>query len=171
MANLAHLPLQLEDGLVRVVVETPKGATEKIDYDDDLECFFVKRRLPLGIAYPFDFGFLPSTCGGDGDPLDAIVLSDPPSFSGLVRHCRIVAVLRVSQTEMRKTVRNDRFIAIPASNRTHAHIEDLADIGKDMRAEIEGFLVASIKLEEKRIRFRGWGDRRAALKALQAGKV
>jgi inorganic pyrophosphatase len=171
MANLAHLPLELEDGLVRVVVETPQSSTEKIDYDDDLECFFVKRRLPLGIAYPFDFGFLPSTRGGDGDPLDAIVLANTPSFPGLVRHCRIVAVLNVAQTEKRKTVRNDRFIAVPGSDQTHARIEDVGDIDRDWRKEIEEFLEASIKLEEKKIRFRGWGNRRAARKALDAGKI
>jgi inorganic pyrophosphatase len=171
MANLAHLPLECEGGLVRVVVETPKGSTEKIDYDDDLGCFFVKRRLPLGIAYPFDFGFLPSTRGGDGDSLDAIALSDAASFSGLVRQCRIVAVLNVSQTEFGKTVRNDRLIAVPDSDLVHAHIENLGDIDRNMRKEIEEFLAASIKLEAKKIRFRGWGNRRAALKTIRANAI
>jgi inorganic pyrophosphatase len=171
MANLAHLPLEHEGGLTRVVIETPRGSTQKVDYDETLECFVLKRRLPLGVAYPFDFGFVPSTRGGDGDPLDAIVLSDAPLFTGLVVPCRVVGMLGVSQTEQRRTVRNDRFIAIPDADVMHAHIADVGDIGRQMRREIEEFLSASITLEEKKIRFRGWLGRRAARKALAAGRI
>lgn len=171
MSNLAALPLEDEQGLTRVVVETPRGSILKIDYDDQLECFFVKRRLPLGIAYPFHFGFLPSTRGGDGDPLDAIVLDDAPASSGLVLACRIVGALKLSQREAGKTVRNDRFIAIPQTDIAHVHIERIGDLAKRLRKEIEEFLVQSVKLEDKKLTFLGWADRRAALKALKAGAI
>ena len=167
MPNLAKLPLDADEGLVRVVVETPKGSTQKIDYDADLECFVVKRRMPAGIAYPFHFGFLPSTLGEDGDPVDAIVLSDQPAFTGLVVPCRVVAAIKVAQTEKKKTLRNDRYIAVPDCDVAHAAIVDVRDIARDMRAEIEAFLKAAIELEEKEIRFLGWDSRRAASRTLR----
>jgi len=168
MANLAGLPLKIRDGLFRVVVETPKGATQKIDYDDELECFFVKRRLPLGIAYPFHFGFFPSTRGEDGDPVDAIVLYDQPAFPGLVLACRIVGALRVAQTEEGKTVRNDRFIVVPKSDMEHVSVADVQDLSADRRAEIEAFLTQSVRLERKALSFLGWSDRAAAERMLLA---
>lgn len=171
MSNLAKLPLETGNDLVRVVIETPKGSHQKIDYDDTRECFFVKRRLPQGLAYPFHFGFFPSTRGGDGDPLDAIVLHDDSAFPGLVFACRLVGMLKLSQREAGRTFRNDRFIAIPDSDMAHAEIQNARDLSKPMRKEIEEFLTASVRLEDRRLTFQGWVDRRASRKALEAGRV
>src|ERR1041385_2020441 len=114
MSNLAKLPLKNDEGLHRVVVETPRGETRKIDYDRELKCFFIKRRMPLGVAYPFHFGFFPSTLGADGDPLDAIVLCGDATFPGRTVNVRIVGAVKVEQTEKgAKPVRNDRFLAVP----------------------------------------------------------
>src|SRR4051812_44859216 len=109
MTDFSKLPLWTEDGLAHVVVETPRGSRVKIAYDADLGCFAMSRALPIGIAYPYDWGFLPSTCGGDGDPLDAMVIHETPVSPGLVLTCRIVGALKLSQTKKGKTERNDRF--------------------------------------------------------------
>jgi inorganic pyrophosphatase len=171
MANLAMLPLETEEGFFRAVVETPKGSTQKIEYDAQHECFFVKRRLPVGVAYPFHFGFFPSTRAGDGDPMDAIVFYGDATFSGLVLTCRLVGMLKLTQREGGRTFRNDRFIAIPKSDVVHDGIQNVRDIGKDARREIEEFLTASVRLEDKRLSFGSWLDRRAALKAIRAGAI
>jgi inorganic pyrophosphatase len=63
-----------DDGELRVVVEVPRGSTVKLIYEPKLKSFVVSRCLPLGLAYPFDWGFIPGTEGGDGDPVDAIAL-------------------------------------------------------------------------------------------------
>jgi inorganic pyrophosphatase len=63
-----------------VVVETPKGSRNKYAFDPDNRVFELKKVLPAGMALPYDFGFLPSTKGGDGDPLDVLVLMDEPAF-------------------------------------------------------------------------------------------
>lgn len=169
MSNLAKLPLEPDEGLVHVVVETPKGETQKIDYDDELECLVVKRRLPLGVAYPFNFGFFPSTHGEDGDPFDAILLSDQSAFPGLVVPSRVVGVLKVSQTEGRSTVRNDRYVTVADGDVAHAAIKEVGDLGNEIRKEIEAFLLASVELEDKKLKFLGWSGRVEAMKLLRAG--
>ena len=60
--------------IVEVVVETPKGSHNKLKYDPKRAAFRLSHVLPIGMTFPFDFGFLPDTAGGDGDPLDVLVL-------------------------------------------------------------------------------------------------
>jgi len=67
---------------VDVVIETPKGQRNKFKYDADLAAFRLTRVLPVGMVFPFDFGFLPQTHADDGDPLDVLVLLDAPAYPG-----------------------------------------------------------------------------------------
>ena len=72
-----------EDGAdVNVVIETPQGSRNKFNYDEELGLFKLGGVLPAGAVFPFDFGFVPETTGGDGDPLDVLVLMDEPAFPG-----------------------------------------------------------------------------------------
>src|ERR1700744_6665525 len=81
MADLTSLSLQLDDktGTCRAIIETPKGCRNKFDYDPETGLFKLGGLLPEGMMFPFDFGFLPSTLGEDGDPLDIMVLMDAPA--------------------------------------------------------------------------------------------
>ncbi|QEM11306.1 inorganic diphosphatase [Mucilaginibacter rubeus] len=73
----------LENGIT-VIVETPKGSGHKYDYDTATKQFKLKKLLPAGMVFPFDFGFIPNTVGGDGDPLDVLVISEISTFPGCV---------------------------------------------------------------------------------------
>ena len=169
MTDYAKLPLWIEDELVRVVVETPRGARVKLAYDRKLACFRMARALPLGIAYPFDWGFLPSTLGEDGDPLDAMVIHDAPTSPGLVIPSRIVGALKVKQTAEGKSERNDRFIAVPV-NDSHATLRDVNDLSKDAKWQMEKFFEASVITENKQLSFLGWAGPAEALKLIKAGE-
>jgi len=74
--------------LFRVVIETPKGSRNKFAFDPDEHIFHLKRVLPSGMEFPYDFGFVPSTKADDGDPIDVLVLMDEPAFPGCVLSCR-----------------------------------------------------------------------------------
>jgi inorganic pyrophosphatase len=72
-----------ESGLLNVVVDTPRGSRNKYKYDDKTGLWRLSKVLPLGANFPHDFGFIPATRGGDGDPLDILVLTETPSLSRL----------------------------------------------------------------------------------------
>src|SRR4051812_36568224 len=107
-----------EDGIVNVVIETPKGSRNKIAYDPQRKLFELKSVLPTGWAFPFDFGFIPGTRGEDGDPLDVLVLMDEPACTGCLVRSRLIGVIRAKQTERNgDRQRNDRLIAVFAKSR------------------------------------------------------
>src|SRR5947209_14248375 len=98
--------------LLRVVVETPKGSRNKFAFNPDEHTFELKKVLPAGMAFPYDFGFVPSTKGDDGDPIDVLVLMDEPAFPGCVLACRLIGVIEGEQEDGDGKVRNDRVIAV-----------------------------------------------------------
>ena len=118
--------------------------------------FTLSKALIFGLTYPYDWGFIPSTEGEDGDPVDVLVMHDAATAPGLVLKCKI-GVLEVLQSEKgKKRLRNDRLIAVPRdSHREHAD-KDARDLPKPVRKEIEKFFVATDELEDKDLQFLGW---------------
>jgi inorganic pyrophosphatase len=85
---LSNLPAFNEDGSVHAVVEAPKGSLIKLKYESKLRVFTISHSLPLGLSYPFDWGFVPSTQAPDGDPLDIFILHEGSTYPGVVLPCR-----------------------------------------------------------------------------------
>ncbi len=136
-------PFAGEDGDVNVVIETPKGSRNKFNFDEGLGLFKLGGVLPAGAVFPFDFGFVPSTLGGDGDPLDVLVLMDEPAFAGCLVRVRAVGVVEAEQTERDgETTRNDRLIGVAAASRLHRDVRTLEDLGRALVDEIEHFFVS-----------------------------
>jgi inorganic pyrophosphatase len=112
--DISHMgPFGPKSEYVNVIIETPKGSHTKYKYDEEHGLFMFDKTLPIGQTFPFDFGFLPSTKGGDGDPIDVLVLTNEPTFVGCLIHARLLGVIEAEQTENGKTERNDRLIAVP----------------------------------------------------------
>src|SRR5437763_14822944 len=98
--------------LLRVVIETPKGSRNKFAFDPQQHIFELKKVLPAGMTFPYDFGFVPSTLAEDGDPVDVLVLMDEPAFPGCVLSCRPVGVFGGEQKDKKGQQRNDSIIAV-----------------------------------------------------------
>src|ERR1700731_4039792 len=128
MADLTSLPHQLDakKAVCRAIIETPKGFRNKFDYDPDSNLFMLGGLLPEGMMFPFDFGFIPSTLGQDGDPLDVMVLMDAPAHVGCLMEVRIIGVITAEQTQNSKTETNDRLLGVAVHSYDH---EDLNSIG------------------------------------------
>ncbi len=160
--------------LCNVVIETPKGSRNKFDYDPELGLFRLGGVLPLGAVFPFDFGFVPSTLGGDGDPLDVLVLMDEPAFTGCLVTVRLIGVIEAEQTEHGATTRNDRLIAVAANSRNHHDVRSLEHINANRIDEIEHFFVSYNLSKGKRFTSLGRSGpdraRQIVELALQGGK-
>jgi inorganic pyrophosphatase len=156
--DLLRLPARGKDGALHVVVETPAGSRAKLKYSPSLGTFVLSRPLALGVAYPFDWGFIPGTHAPDGDPVDALVLSDVGTFPGVVVCCRAVGVLQVEQNSKHGgRERNDRVVVEPVPTRRPAM--PLVD---RVKQELEAFFVAATFGEGKALEILGWADAAAA---------
>src|SRR5256885_12700777 len=125
MADLTSLPLQLDvkKSVCRAIIETPKGFRNKFNYDPGSGLFELAGLLPEGMMFPFDFGFLPSTLGEDGDPLDILVLMDAPAHVGCLIEVRIIGVITAEQGEDGTTKTNDRLLGVSGHSFDHVDIE------------------------------------------------
>jgi inorganic pyrophosphatase len=142
-----------DDELIQVIIETPKGSRNKYAFDPKQKAFQLTKVLPAGMAFPYDFGFVPSTKAEDGDPTDVLVLMDEPAFPGCLLTCRVIGIIEAEQGEKKNDIeRNDRVIAIEQENHSYADIENVNDLGKEFVKELEEFFVNYHKLGGKKYR-------------------
>lgn len=167
--NLQQLRAWDDSGALNVIIETAKGSRNKVKYEQETGSYLLRRVLPVGMSFPYDFGFVPSTVGDDGDPLDVLVLLDTPVFAGCRIPCRLVGVLEGEQTEKGETERNDRLLAVAADSRDHADVRSLKDINKRLLGEIEHFFVSYHELSGQKFKPIGRRGPKHARKLVEQG--
>ena len=142
--TLSDLPAVDEDeGTIHVVIETSRGARTKLNYDPDVGTFVAKKILPQGMSFPFDFGFIPSTTGGDGDPLDVLLLIDEPVPPGTVVPSRLIGVIEATQTERDgSSLENHRLIAVATISQLFADVKHFDDLPDAVMNQIEHFFIS-----------------------------
>lgn len=146
-------PLDPDDKkMLRVVIETPKGSRNKFAFDPKQHIFELKKVLPAGMTFPYDFGFVPSTQADDGDPVDVLVLMDEPAFPGCVLKCRPIGVIEGEQGKKKDKERNDRIIAVEQGAHSWADVKTVDDLGDEFCQELEQFFVNYHKLTGKEYR-------------------
>jgi inorganic pyrophosphatase len=155
---------------LNVIIETPKGSRFKYVYTPKTGLFRVKRALPPGMVFPFNFGFIPSTRGADGDPLDIIIIHDEPMFAGCQIKARLLGVVKAEQTENGKTMRNDRLVGALTDEETPEKYL-FADFGKRNLVQMEFFFATYNRISGKDFKVLGWGDARLARQLIQNGKI
>lgn len=139
--NLSSIPT-FANQHIHVVIETPMGSRFKYAYDENVDLMVVRHELPEGFTFPINFGFIPHTLAGDGDPLDVLVMSETPAISGCLTECRVVGAVTARQRDGKKWVRNDRVLAVPIASRSYENIQSLSDISKTFLTQLEQFFVA-----------------------------
>lgn len=171
MADLTSLPHRLDSkkATCRAIIETPKGCRNKFDYDPESNLFMLGGLLPEGMMFPFDFGFIPSTLGEDGDPVDILVLMDAPAHVGCLINVRIVGIISAEQSEDGKKETNDRLLGIAVHSYDHEDIETIDDVSKTLLSQLEEFFVSYNKQRGKRFRITGTGGPGKAIRLLKAG--
>lgn len=158
-----------ENGDLNVVIDTPKGSRNKFKYDEALGLFRLSGVLPAGAVFPFDFGYVPATEGGDGDPLDVLVLMDEPAFTGCLVAARLIGVIEAEQTEDGETTRNDRLIAVAAESRNHREVHELDQVTENLVREIEHFFISYNAAKDKQFTPQGRAGAARARALVEAG--
>lgn len=151
-----------DTGLYQVIIETPKGSRNKFAYDAEQRIFALKKVLPAGMDFPYDFGFLPRTLADDGDPLDVLLLMDEPAFPGVAVQARLIGVIEGEQVDGKKRIRNDRIVAVAQANHMYADIKKLENLPERFLKELEEFFVNYHRLEGKQYKLLGCHSARTA---------
>ncbi len=155
MADYLHLPLGAgAPEVVNAVVEIPLGESNKYEYDKQLQVFRLDRTLYSPVHYPGDYGFIPSTLGGDGDPLDVLVLVDQPSFPGCLMEVRPVGVMEMVDQDSA----DQKILAVGVHNPRYREVRNYSDVYEHVLKEIGHFYSIYKELEGKRAQSLGWRD-------------
>jgi len=153
---------------VHAIVETPRDTRHKYAFEPKLGIFKLKQTLPEGLQWPYDYGFVPRTLADDGDPLDVLILSTIPTFTGCLLEARLLGIVRLKKNG----VENDRLVAAPArqsgvSQQSDA-FDDVKDVPKETLDDVCRFLVEYSEEEGNQIEFKGVGSRKKAMAAVEA---
>jgi inorganic pyrophosphatase len=159
MANMLELPTWNEEEQLVCVVESPRGSKAKFKFDPALGVFTLNRSLILGVTYPYDWGFIPSTMAADGDPLDVMMFHDTPTFPGVVIACEPIGALLVTQKKSdgepgREA--NHRIFAVPAGSEREHESKDARELPERVRKELEAFFIAAGALAKKELQILDW---------------
>jgi len=168
-APIALTPFNKQDhSTIHVVIETPKGCRNKYKFDPDLRSFRLNRVLPNGMAFPYDFGFVPSSQADDGDPADVLLLMDAPAFPGCVVESRLIGVIEGEQGQDGKKERNDRLVAVPMDSHTHSDLKDISEINPQLLKELGEFFVNYHKQSGEKFKVLGVKGPKEASRLLDA---
>ena len=144
---------------VEVIIEIPKGQRNKYEMDHASGRIRLDRMLFTSTRYPADYGFIEDTLGGDGDPLDALVLLEEPTFPGCLVTARVIGMYRMTDEKGP----DDKILCVPARDPRAEHLRELHDLEDFDRLEIQHFFQVYKELEPgKSVEGSHWSDRAAA---------
>jgi inorganic pyrophosphatase len=171
MADLTALPHYLDPKkcTCRAIIETPKGSRNKFDYDPRTNLFALGGLLPEGMMFPFDFGFIPSTLGEDGDPLDILVLMDAPAHVGCLVDVRIIGVIAAEQIEDGSRESNDRLLGVAVHSYQHEDLKSVDDVSKTLLSQLEEFFISYNKQRGKKFKVKSTDGPKKAIAFLEKG--
>ncbi len=131
------------ENVLQVVIETPRNSRNKYAFDHERGVIMIKKVLPAGMVFPYDFGFVPSTLADDGDPIDVLLLMDEPAFPGCVIDARLIGVIEgedlSEEPDGSKPQRNDRLLAVASVSHLFADLNDAADLPRQLLENMQDF--------------------------------
>ena len=148
-----------------VFIEIPKGTRNKYELDHKTNRLRLDRTLFTATQYPSDYGFIEDTLGQDGDPLDALVLLEEPTFPGCLITCRAIGMFRMTDEKGG----DDKVLTVPATDPRMAHLVDIGDVSEFDRLEIQHFFAVYKDLEPgKSVEGATWAGRVEAEREIEA---
>jgi inorganic pyrophosphatase len=162
------MPVNETETVIDVVVEIPAGSRNKYEYDHERHVIRLDRRLTTATAYPADYGFVPDTLALDGDPLDALVILDDPTFPGCVVRARVIGLFRMQD----EAGPDAKLITVLEHDPMREGTKDVSDLPVQLLDEIEHFFSVYKALEPgKRTQTKGFEGLEGALEELRASRA
>lgn len=143
---------------IYAIIEIPKGSRNKYEYHKEHGVIFLDRVLYSSMHYPGDYGLIPRTFCGDGDPLDVLVMMTEPTFPGCVVRCRPIGIFRM----MDKGEEDFKILAVPENDPLHGEYHDIVDIPQHFMSEVSHFFKVYKDLEQSHVEVIGWEGVEAA---------
>ncbi len=138
--------------VIYVVVEIPKKSRNKYEYDEKGGFVKLDRVLFSSLHYPGDYGFVPQTLHDDGDPLDVLVMTNEPTFSGCVIEARPLGVFHL----MDRGQIDDKILAVPHTDPLFNDYRSLNDVPPHFLEEMAHFFSVYKDLESGEVEGKGW---------------
>jgi len=152
---------------VDVIIEIPRGSQNKYEYDHESHVIRLDRHLVVSMGYPAEYGFFPDTLGGDGDPLDVLVLTAYPTFPGCVIEVKVLGMCIMTDEKGR----DEKLIAVPTYDPQWKAASDIGDVPKADLDRIRHFFTTYKDLDEgKWVKVEDYVGREPALAELAAAK-
>ncbi|HTS98176.1 MAG TPA: inorganic diphosphatase [Streptosporangiaceae bacterium] len=129
------------------IIEIPKGQRNKYEMDHRTGRIRLDRMLFTSTRYPADYGFIEDTLADDGDPLDALVLLEEPTFPGCLIRCRAIGMFRMRDEKGM----DDKVLCVPATDPRMAHLVDIGDVSEFDLLEIQHFFEVYKELEPGKV--------------------
>ena len=152
---------------LEIIVETPRGNRNKYKYDSANQAFKLSKVMPEGMVFPYDFGYVPSTKGDDGDPLDVLLLADEALFPGCLVDCKLIGVIEAEQEEEGEKHRNDRLVAVATQSLLYSNIRNLDELNPVVLKQIKDFFVNYQRVRDVKVKILGHHGRDRAREVLR----
>ena len=149
--------------VIYAVIEVPKGSRNKYEYSKTAGVIKLDRVLYSPLHYPGDYGFIPQSFYGDGDPLDILVMMNEPTFPGCVIEVRPIGMLRMID----KDQNDDKILAVPSTDPQFDDILDFDDLPRHFPKEVEHFFLVYKQLQGTTVTSGGWGHASDAKMAIR----
>jgi len=160
--NYKNVPFG-EIGKFNVIIETPKGSQNKYEYDEALDLIKLEWTFKNGFCFPFDYGFAPQTLGGDNDPLDVFIISENPSYPGVIAECKPIGMIEVLD---RGEVDN-KVVAVSLRDQNYNKLESLDELKFDCKKIFNDFFKELAIQKGKKIEVKGFGDKEVAIQYIK----
>lgn len=148
---------------VKAFVEVPKGSRNKYEFNEDSGELEFDRRLFAAVSFPTDYGFIPETKTQSGDPLDALICLDEPTFPGCVIRVKIIALFKMRD----ENGPDHKVLCVPLSDPAWSDLDEVDDLPGNLQEEIAHFFDVYTQLEDQEVSVEGWGTREEATRVLE----
>jgi inorganic pyrophosphatase len=149
-------------GEVNVIIEIPRGSSNKYEMDAELGVMRLDRVLYSPLHYPWDYGFVPQTSYLDGDPVDALVLVSHPTYPGVVIDAKPIGVMQMEDDGKP----DEKLLCVASKDPRFGYRQSSEELNAHTLIEITHFFEVYKQLEQTSVHIKGWKGRDAALEII-----